>query len=283
MANNPSFSFYVNDFEGGTRHMTDAELGCYLRLLIAQFNRGGILPDDEKFLRRFSTSFDESWPFVKEKFKKINGGLQNERLEIETFKRKKFIEKQSGNGQKGGRPIKPTENPNNNPEETQTKSQKKPLGYGYGDGKGYGDGLGKQDGGSGEENLIVPQMCKLWYDNFPTYTADRDSDFSAMGTILWFIAKQAHLRQVQDTDVQVKILNTLQLIADQVNRETFWVNKPIKSIANNLQEFYNKIKNPVNGKQQSGTNGQSTSKEQFRTDVQAELSERFKKRRQSSG
>lgn len=281
MANNPSFSFYVNDFEGGTRHMTDEELGCYLRLLLAQFNRGGFLPNDEKFLTRFCTSFQQSWPIVKEKFTPISGNLQNQRLEIETNKRKKFIGKQSDNGTKGGRPKKATKNPNINPEQTQTISQKKPLGNGYGKGNGndYENENGNPDGGLGEENFVIPQMCKIWYETFPTYTADKQSDFDGMGKVLQFITRQAKLKDIQDCDNQVKILNTLQLIADQVNREPFWVNKPIKSIANSIQEFYNKLKNPISGKQSTGTG--SSEQSNLRTEVQAELSRRFAKRQQA--
>ena len=137
MANNPSFSLYVNDFEGGTRHMTDEELGCYIRLLFAQFNREK-LPNNPDFLRRFCTSFDKSWTIVNEKFEKIDENfIQNRRLETEIQKRDNFIDKQQDNGRKGGRPpnkSKPTKNPN----KTQTKTQKKPLGNGYGYGKGKG-------------------------------------------------------------------------------------------------------------------------------------------------
>src|SRR4051812_8784264 len=101
MANNPSFSLYVNDLEGGTRHMSDEEFGCYIRLLLAQFNRGGTLPTDEKFLSRFCTSFDSSWNIVKEKFKYIGEGkIQNQRLKKEMAKRLKFIDKQEDNGRK---------------------------------------------------------------------------------------------------------------------------------------------------------------------------------------
>ena len=82
MAKEPAFLFYVDDFEGGTSHMTDSEVGCYLRLLIAQFGRGE-LPDDTEFLKRFADSFTESWPIVKEKFKKSDKGtLYNERMEL---------------------------------------------------------------------------------------------------------------------------------------------------------------------------------------------------------
>lgn len=255
MANNPSFSFYVNDFEGGTRHMTDAELGCYMRLLIAQFNRGGFLPNDLKFLSRFSTSFQESWPIVKEKFSVVGTQLQNQRLEKEVTKRKTFINKQSENGSKGGRPKKPKENP----DQSQTETQKKPLGNGNGkgNGSGIGEGQGNLEGGAGEENFIVPQMCQLWYENFPTYTKDQEKDFDGMGKMLQFLFKQAPSpRDISDSDFQIKTLNTLQLIADQVNREPFWVNKPIKSIANHVQEFFNKIKNPIDAKQPNSSQRQ---------------------------
>lgn len=250
MANNPIFPFYVNDFEGGTRHMTDAEVGCYLRLLMAQFNRGGQLPADEKILTRYCTSFSESWSIVKEKFEKVNGSkIQNKRLEIERLKRENFVDSRSKN--KKGK----TKSHENHMKITSETSENH-LGKGKGKGNGYGNGIGNLDGVAGEEKFIVPQMCKVWYETFPTYTSDKENDFDGMGKVLQFITRQANVKNIQDVDNQSKVLNTLQLIADQVNREPFWVNKPIKSIANNLQEFYNKIKNPLNGKQ-STSNQQS--------------------------
>lgn len=134
MAKDPGFVFYPNDFEGGTRHMTDAEVGCYMRLLMAQFNRGGVLPADENFLSRFCTSFKESWPIVQEKFTDVgNGLLQNQKLQIETQKRRKFIEHQSDNGKKGGRP-KTQIKPKNNPNESEGEPKANPLGNGNGNG-----------------------------------------------------------------------------------------------------------------------------------------------------
>lgn len=133
MANNPSFSFYVNDFEGGTRHMTDAELGCYMRLMLAQFNREGILPNDPKFLRRFCTTFDESWPIVKEKFREISPGkIQNKRLEKERVKRKNFVESRVKN--KIGKSTTYEEHMTQN-----EKTYEEHMGYGYGKGNGEGN------------------------------------------------------------------------------------------------------------------------------------------------
>lgn len=277
MANNPIFPFYVNDFEGGTRHMTDAEAGCYLRLLMAQFNRGGQLPNDENILRRYCTSFDESWPIVKEKFERINGSkLQNKRLEIERVKRENFVDSRSKN--KKGK-TKSHENHVKNTSETSENH----LGKGKGKGKGYENenGNGKQGGGAGEEKFVVPRMCKLWYENFPMYSPDDEHDFSGMGKILWFIAKQHHLKKVEDAETQTKILSTLQVVADKVNEESFWVNKPIKSIANNIQEFYNKIKNPQDGK--SGKQANGSQQGNLRAEVQAERDRRREERRQAAG
>jgi len=137
------------------------------------------------------------------------------------------------------------------------------IGIGLGTGKSNGLGTGHVDGGLGEDSpdqkYIIPQMVELWYKNFPIYTKDKEKDYDGMGKVLQFIHRQApESKAVGDPITQEKILNTLQLIADQVNRTPFWVNRPIKTIANNLQLFYNDIKNPLNGSRQSGTAGKST-------------------------
>ena len=105
-----------------------------------------------------------------------------------------------------------------------------------------------------DEKYIVPQMCKVWYSSFKSYTKDKESDFEGMGKILHFMLKQSKIKDAENKDNQSVIIKNLQLIADQVNRETFWVNKPIKSIANNIQEFYNHIKNPINGANNRSSN-----------------------------
>lgn len=99
--------------------------------------------------------------------------------------------------------------------------------------------------------LIVPAMLQVWKQKFPKYTSDPKYDHPAIGKILLFMMEQNGNYQPDDSDNQTLILNTFQLIADQVNREPFWLNKPLKSIAEHIQEFYNKIKNPQNGKTHS--------------------------------
>jgi hypothetical protein len=117
------------------------------------------------------------------------------------------------------------------------------------------------------EKFIVPQMCEVWYRSFPSYSKDKQKDFEAMGKILAFIQRQSTDFSLEDQD---KILNTVQLIADEVGKDNFWINKPLKSISNHIQEFYNKIKNPVNGKHSKNGKAGFT-----RQGVQDEFDKRF--------
>lgn len=156
------------------------------------------------------------------------------------------------------------------------------IGIGIGNGKGNGLGTGHVEGGLEgdipDQKYIVPQMCELWYTNFPVYTKDSEKDKDGMGKVLQFIHKQSpESKNVGDPVTQEKILNTLQLIADQVNRTPFWVNRPIKSIANNIQLFYNDIKNPINGSQQQSGTGKSSS----RYSITAERNKRRAEREQA--
>jgi uncharacterized protein YdaU (DUF1376 family) len=258
MANNPSFSFYVNDFEGGTRHMTDEELGCYVRLLLAQFNRGGILPNNTDFLRRFCTSFDKSWAIVGEKFIDIGENkIQNQRLKKETSKRSNFIEKQVDNGRRGGRP-KTQSKPKNNPNKTQTKTQKKPLGNGYGIGKGEKE----LDMGT-EEATKIPRISmpfngkfhELWEEWKKYKFKQHDFKYKSDGS------EQAALHELTslaggNEELAIAII--------QQSMAKGW--KGLFPIKNNL----------FNGKSNSSTTNSGFSRE----GVQAELAKRIKERQQ---
>jgi hypothetical protein len=144
----------------------------------------------------------------------------------------------------------------------------------------------EQDFGK-SENLfsspsLVPQMQQLWVTTFPAYTQDKELDFPALRAIAGFIFKNSGNKNgFGNNDLEIKALNTFQLIADQVNREPFWVNKPLSSISKNIQEFYNKIKNPINGtdKSETGRNKSATVDDEV---LKRKLAERLEKNRQSS-
>lgn len=89
----PAFQFYANDFLGGTQHLTDAEVGLYIRLLLAQWSAGSLPNDDEELLSYgkstalSTTRLDR----VKAKFELCpDGRLRNARLEREREKQNEF-------------------------------------------------------------------------------------------------------------------------------------------------------------------------------------------------
>lgn len=168
---------------------------------------------------------------------------------------------------------------NRSPFEAPTEPLYRGQGYGYGYGIGYGNGQGEGNGvGNGEPEFvptaIVPQMISLWYNQFPTATRDNQNDLPAMQKILAFILKQAKISNLDMEEHHLKILNTLQLIADDVTQKQFWVNKPLKSISNHIQEFYNNIKNPINT-QKNGSHVNGKEQPSLRERVQAKVTERF--------
>lgn len=117
--------------------------------------------------------------------------------------------------------------------------------------------LGKSENPLFHSKTLTGQMIELWLGTFPSYTKDPERDLPALRSIADFVFQQAGCpNSYGDTEKEISCLNTFQLIADQVNREPFWINKPLKSISSHIQEFYNKIKNPVeNGSGKNGTNG----------------------------
>jgi uncharacterized protein YdaU (DUF1376 family) len=120
MAKNPIFPLYYNDIDRSTRDWTDEEFGCYVRLLLHQWDKFG-LPLGFDRLSRISTSVEKNWELIGPKFEQVDGVLKNSNLERIRGERFKDSEKQSLNGSKGGRPSK-----NKNPDETQNKPKINP-------------------------------------------------------------------------------------------------------------------------------------------------------------
>ncbi len=71
---------FVKDFISATNGQTDSEVGSYIRLLMKQWDCGGIDLDIQK-LKRVAYSSEENWEFLKTKFKEVDGVLKNERME----------------------------------------------------------------------------------------------------------------------------------------------------------------------------------------------------------
>lgn len=135
MATSPSFQFYANDFTTGTQDWSIEEVGIYIRLLCYQWDKGFIPIEEERLSRICGCNievFKKAWVYVGLKFVHINNNtLQNDRLEQIRQQQIDFREKQRINGKKGGRPRnkEPKQNPNINPNKTQTKALQSSIRY----------------------------------------------------------------------------------------------------------------------------------------------------------
>jgi uncharacterized protein YdaU (DUF1376 family) len=232
----PAFLFFPGDWLGGTQTLTRLHKGAYMDLLMAQFNNGHMALQDIQFILG-EKDFNDLWPKLKTKFKiDFDGLLYNQKLENEIIKRKKFTDSRHNN-------LKSTKTHTDHHMGSQMEN-----GDINGDINRNRDGddyLGKSENPFNGAGLLIGQMHEVWKKSFPSYTDDIQHDYPACKSIADFIFKNANIiNGYGNNNEEIKVLNTLQLIADQVNREPFWTNKPLKSIASNIQEFYNKIKNP---------------------------------------
>ncbi len=98
MSKDPAFLFYPNDWLGGTMGYPFELKGCYIELLIYQFNNGHFSIEEAKQV--LSICFDVAWPMLSKKFAKDEKGYYNERLQAEIEKRSRFTESRRANGLK---------------------------------------------------------------------------------------------------------------------------------------------------------------------------------------
>ena len=251
MAKDPAFLFYASDFISGVSDLTMEERGQYITLLCLQHQKG-IVSEKTIRLNLGSVSVEVLAKFTKDE----SGNYYNNRLREEIEKRAVFTESRRNNGVKGGRPkasAKPNGYPNDKPKNNHIEDENE----------------NKDESELENEKYLIPEILQNWYETFPTYTKSKSDDFPAVMRVIAFMMQQHGIGNMNDPDAKEKILGTFAAISDAVKNDNFWINKPLKSIANNIQEFYNKIKNPQkNGaKKQSGGN--------LRAEVQNEFDKRY--------
>lgn len=89
MAKDPAFLFYPGDWLGGTMLLTRQQKGCYIDLLMAQFNTG---PLSMEHINTVLGADQNVWLILKNKFKKNDeGNFFNEKLASEVEKRKNYV------------------------------------------------------------------------------------------------------------------------------------------------------------------------------------------------
>ena len=118
MAKDPAVLFYTSDFLTGCALMSMAQRGKYITLLCLQHQQGHL--SEEDMLDVCGAHDAKIW----KKFKQDEDGLfYNERMDEEAEKRRNFIDKQTENGRKGGRPKKAENDNNINKEEISENEQ----------------------------------------------------------------------------------------------------------------------------------------------------------------
>lgn len=87
MSKTPFMPLWVSDFLGDTLDLDAAEIGAYMLLLMAQWNRGGSsLPDDPKKLQRVARcgrNWPKIWGQIERYFERDADGIYNKRLRLE--------------------------------------------------------------------------------------------------------------------------------------------------------------------------------------------------------
>jgi uncharacterized protein YdaU (DUF1376 family) len=132
MAKDPAFLFYPGDWQGGTMYLTHEQKGCYMDLLILQFNQGKFTLAQAKQV--IGICFTVAWPMLQQKFKSDGTFFWNDRLNKEIEKRQKFTKSRRDNalGGKNKQEHMPEhmENENRNKDETVIEIQDRGSGKG---------------------------------------------------------------------------------------------------------------------------------------------------------
>lgn len=95
MAKDPAFLFYANDWAGGTGTFTFEQKGCYLELLLIQFQNGKFTEEDVKQV--INTSYSSVWPKIKHKFETDGTYYWHHKMKEVIEKRHSFTESRRNN------------------------------------------------------------------------------------------------------------------------------------------------------------------------------------------
>ncbi len=108
---------FTEDFVAGTQHLTNEQIGVYIRLLCWNWNkRCSGIPTNKNTIYRIASCITEEEKksadlVIDQFFVEVNAHYQNERQLQEFLFITKRIEASKVNGRLGGRPKKPSQNP----------------------------------------------------------------------------------------------------------------------------------------------------------------------------
>ncbi len=227
MSKDPAFLFYPGDWLGGTMIMSRHQKGCYIDLLITQFNNG---PLSLETIKTVLGQDQAIWTVLSSKFKQdSSGNFFNERLATEIEKRKKFC-RSRGDNRKGGKNQSyesshenhmnhHMENEDENRNENRSKDENKDFGK--------------------SENLLVPRMSSAFKKTFPTYLPDKERDYKPLYSIATFLCQQANVNGPPEIHVE-QVLEAWESICTYLVTDKFYSQKSLSTISNHIQEITQK-------------------------------------------
>jgi hypothetical protein len=198
MAKNPTFPFYAQDYLVDTLRWKREMKSLHIDLMCESWVNGALTDHDGAPVGLHAEDL-EIWEKIKHKWVLLDGFWVNGKLEECREKKKKFLEHQSENGKKGGRPkiIKANENPNETQAFLKTKPKKKPL-----ENENENE-YSKGKEGTGEKPLaepIVPEMVTKFKKTFPKYPTEEIKDFHACFQIACKIGEEKKFSPVTILD-----------------------------------------------------------------------------------
>lgn len=107
MAQLPVMPLYTDALLGDTLHLSAAEFGVYILLLVAMWRSGGSLPDDDVVLRRIARTTANNWPRIRAAVSPLlhieGGRISQKRLAAEFEKTAQRHARNVEKGRKGGK------------------------------------------------------------------------------------------------------------------------------------------------------------------------------------
>ncbi|TPM28244.1 DUF1376 domain-containing protein [Mesorhizobium sp. B2-3-4] len=106
MSERPFMQLYVSDFVGDTLQLSTEQIGAYMLLLMAMWNAGGTLPDDDARLARVARLPLKRWRAISAEllcfFERKGGEIGHKRLTRELRKAQLKSEARAAAGARGG-------------------------------------------------------------------------------------------------------------------------------------------------------------------------------------
>lgn len=156
------------------------------------------------------------------KFSKVNGGYVNERMSLESDRRKNFCEsrrksRQGSNNQSSNKKtyVKRTENVNENETVNEIRDE---------------------NFGKSENLLLVPEMFEIFKLHNPNYPGSKEKDYRPLFSIAGYLCEQGKLPGSPDIHRQ-QIIEAWEPICKVIKEDKFYSQKSLSTISNHIQEI----------------------------------------------